>query len=143
MSSIKISEKHGVNPSVTVCFWCGGDVGVALLGRLRGDVEAPRKIVLDYEPCDKCKEQMGRGISLFECTHTPTIEGQPEWGQGGGYPTGRMVCVTEDAAQRWFADSPDFPRIMERRAVKLTREVFEAMNLYKDIEEEENNGGHS
>ena len=43
MASIKVSEKHGVNPSMEVCFICGQDTGaILLLGRLPGDKEAPR-----------------------------------------------------------------------------------------------------
>lgn len=35
--SIKLSPKHGVNPSVTHCECCGKEIGVALFGRLKGD----------------------------------------------------------------------------------------------------------
>lgn len=60
---IKLSEKYGVNPTIPVCFWCGESKNeIALLGRLgdarKGeDIEAPKNMVLDYEPCDKCKEK--------------------------------------------------------------------------------------
>ena len=54
---IRLSDKHGVNPTMGVCMWCGEPTGeIALLGKLKGDVEAPRYSTLSYEPCDKCKE---------------------------------------------------------------------------------------
>lgn len=59
---IRLSKKHGVNPSVTVCAVCGKDLGVALFGRLKGDVEAPRK-VFDAEPCDDCKTSFEKHIA--------------------------------------------------------------------------------
>ena len=49
---IRVSEKHGVNPSITICPICGKETGIALLGKLKGDKEAPRKIIGDL--CDDC-----------------------------------------------------------------------------------------
>lgn len=39
--SIKLSPKHGVNPSILHCICCGKDYGIAMLGKLKGDKEAP------------------------------------------------------------------------------------------------------
>ena len=41
--NIILSEKHGVNSSITVCPICDKEIGIALLGKLKGDEEAPRK----------------------------------------------------------------------------------------------------
>lgn len=54
---IRLSEKHGVNPSITVCPICGKETGIALLGKLKGDEEAPRKIIGDI--CDDCISKLG------------------------------------------------------------------------------------
>ena len=42
--SITLSHKHGVNPSVTHCECCGKEIGLALVGRLKGDEKAPLKV---------------------------------------------------------------------------------------------------
>ena len=55
--NIRLSEKHGVNPSITVCPICGKETGIALLGKLKGDEEAPRKIIGDL--CDDCISKLG------------------------------------------------------------------------------------
>ena len=55
--SIRLSEKHGVNPSITICPVCGKDTGIAILGRLKGDKEAPRKMIGDV--CDDCISKLG------------------------------------------------------------------------------------
>lgn len=61
--SIKISPKYGVNPTIPVCFFCGEEKQeIALLGKLKGDVEAPHRMCLDYEPCEKCKQIFAQGI---------------------------------------------------------------------------------
>lgn len=73
-NSIKISPKHGVNPTIPICFFCGEEKQeIALLGKIGGkseDLEAPRHMVLDYEPCDKCKEQMKLGVVLIPVSDT-------------------------------------------------------------------------
>lgn len=57
--SIKLSEKHGVNPSMLCCPVCGKEYGIALLGKLKGDVEAPMRII-GNELCDDCKMKAGQ-----------------------------------------------------------------------------------
>lgn len=53
---IILSEKHGVNPSITVCPICGKEIDIALLGKLKEDEEAPRYIQGDI--CDECKARV-------------------------------------------------------------------------------------
>lgn len=49
--TIKFSPKHGLNPTIPVCFFCGQQKNeIAFMGRLAGDAEAPRNLILDYEP---------------------------------------------------------------------------------------------
>lgn len=54
---IRVSEKHGVNPSITICPICGKETGIALLGKRKGDKETPRKIIGDL--CDDCISKLG------------------------------------------------------------------------------------
>lgn len=103
MPSIRVSEKHGVNPSLLKCFFCGGDKGIALLGRLKGDVEAPKEIVMDYEPCDKCKENMKLGVTLIEVSEIQPRDSRPPMNAQGGkevYPLGRWVVIKAEAFSR-------------------------------------------
>lgn len=58
MSGIRISPKHGVNPSILICPICGEDQGIALLGQIgQEDREAPRQM-LDRGPCAECQEKL-------------------------------------------------------------------------------------
>ena len=54
---IRISKKHGVNPSITICPICGKETGIALLGKLKRDEEAPMRMLSD--PCDDCVSKLG------------------------------------------------------------------------------------
>lgn len=99
--SIKLSPKHGLNPCIPVCFFCGEEKKeIALFGHIgdkrKGeDYEAPMKAVLDFEPCEKCREQFSRGVLLIEVTTTPEYIGMPI--AENAYPTGRYVVVKPEA----------------------------------------------
>jgi hypothetical protein len=62
---MKLSKKHGLNPSIETCFLCGKDKGVVLFGQMKNDSEAPKKVCLNSEPCSECKELMEKGIILI------------------------------------------------------------------------------
>lgn len=84
--SLKLSPKYGVNPSITHCFVCGKEVGLALLGRLKGDKEAPKDITDSSILCPECEALVKAGNHFI-------IEAKD--GQTGNNPerTGRYVCV--------------------------------------------------
>lgn len=104
---VKLSPKYGVNPTIPICFWCGEERGeVALMGhignaRRHEDVEAPMHVVIDYEPCAKCKEHMALGFTIMEATTAPNSSTSVPI-QKGFYPTGRYVVVKPEAAERVF-----------------------------------------
>lgn len=99
---IKISPKHGLNPTIPVCFWCGKQKNeIALMGRMKDDIEAPKNMVLDYVPCEECQNHMAMGVAVLEASDHPNTEGQPPM-QKGVYPTSRFVVVTTECADRVF-----------------------------------------
>lgn len=101
-NGIKLSPKHGLNPCIPVCFFCGEDKNeVALLGQIgdrrRGeDYEAPRRAILDYTPCEECQKKFSQGVLLIEVTNSPNTTGQPAITEGA-YPTGRHAVVKPEA----------------------------------------------
>lgn len=102
MSGIKISPQYGVNPTIPVCFWCGKQKNeIALMGRMKGDIEVPKNMVLDYVPCEECQSHMAMGVAVLEASDHPNTEGQPPM-QKGVYPTSRFVVVTTECADRVF-----------------------------------------
>lgn len=106
-NSITLSPKYGVNPTIPVCFWCGKEKNeIALMGRMgdgrkHEDFEAPRHMVLDFEPCEECKKGMALGFTVMEATTTPNSRSSVEI-QQGVYPTGRFVVLKTEAAARIF-----------------------------------------
>ena len=93
--SITLSPKHGVNPSVTYCECYGKEIGIALFGKLKGDIEAPRDVAMGL--CDDCQKVIDQqGLMIIEVRD----------GESGKNPyrTGRLVGITKDAKERMFKD---------------------------------------
>ena len=90
---IKLSAKHGVNPSITHCECCGKEIGITMFGKLKGDVEAPRDVYMGL--CDDCQKVIDQnGLMIIEVRD----------GESGKNPyrTGRIVGITKGAKKRMF-----------------------------------------
>lgn len=108
---IKISKKHGLNPTIPVCFWCGEEKHeIALLGEVKtddgGEFKAPMHMVLNYEPCEECQRKMNMGVTLVEVTSQPTSENHLPI-QENAFPTGKWVVIKPEAARRIFGNFPE------------------------------------
>jgi len=106
--SIRLSEKHGLNPTLGVCFFCGEETGeIALLGRLKGDKEAPRRAVLNYDPCKKCQEKWANGVALVAVVTEQPEDNRPPISKASKehpdlYPTGNYAVIKAEAAEKAF-----------------------------------------
>jgi len=95
-NSITLSPKYGVNPSITHCECCGKELGLALLGKLKGDEEAPKDIYMGL--CDECQKVVDEdGLMIIEVRDG---EKSPN-----PYRTGRLVGITKEAKERMFKDT--------------------------------------
>ena len=159
MSSITVSPKYGLNPTVPLCFWCGQEKNeIALLGRISKkkttrtawgtestvveahDVEAPRNAIIDYEPCDHCKENMSKGITLLATSTMPVVENMPPVGKDEHgnpvYPYPWYVVITEDSARRLL--KPDVAEnVIARRKCYIPVEALEALTQSAESEGDE------
>ena len=110
-NNIKLSPKHGLNPTIPVCAWCGEPKNeIALMGHIKTDKrgedpQAPMHCVLDYEPCEHCKEQWSQGVAILEATAKRPEPYRPPMKQENGvdiYPTMRMVVIRAESASQIF-----------------------------------------
>ena len=90
---ITLSEKHGLNPSLACCFACGKEYGVAILGKLKDDKEAP-KYILTQDLCDECKKFIDDGYILC-IGYSEVLRGEP-------VRTGELLKIKEAAFKRVF-----------------------------------------
>lgn len=124
MSGVRLSEKHGVNPTISTCFWCGKEKNeIVLCGKLPGDKEAPMRAIINYEPCEECKAKMENGITMMEASSTPRNKNQAPM-QKGIYPTGRWVVVSEEAISN--------AEIIKQRKCFIDEETWEKIGLPKN-----------
>ena len=117
--SIKMSKKHGLNPCIPICPFCGQEKNeLALLGYIKGDKKAPKSAVMDLEPCDTCRENWKKGVPLIRVSYACPVEGMPPISKQDGKPvylTGSCAGITKDAAKRLFDIDADegSPVLME------------------------------
>ena len=119
--SIRLSPKHGVNPSLAVCYYCGEDQGdIILPGKLPNDAEAPRRAVWHKVPCDKCKELMAKGVMVVR------VDEEKRPSRGEPYRTGELVVVKDEAVARIF--SAEFAQTaLASRFVFCPAEIFDQL----------------
>lgn len=83
---------------------------IALLGRIKtpenDDVEAPKRMVLDYEPCEECKAHMEQGFTVMEATSEPNDATNMPF-QPGVFPTGRWLVLRQEAKKLVFPETED------------------------------------
>lgn len=106
---IILSEKHGVNASISVCLLCGKDIGIVLFGKLEGDKEAPKKYCTG-ELCDDCKSKLTSNKEIVICDNT-----------------GRYVIVPEE-----HLTSKGLELVSESRVLLITSEIFDKTVKYED-----------
>ena len=110
---IPISKKHGVNPTMLICPICHHETnGLALLGRLPGDAEAPR-YSLDREPCDDCRKVIDSGgVMLIEIKDGSTEQNPERTGYIVGVKAGVIDENAVDARRVGFMLESDMKAMM-------------------------------
>ena len=120
---MKISPKHGLNPTISVCFFCGRDKDEILVnGYLKGDAEAPKRAVANYEPCEECKEKFKEGTLIVEATEQDN-GGMPI--QEGVWPTGRWCLISHESCKRIFNELHDTILLEDVAYQLLMRDVVQ------------------
>lgn len=116
---IRLHKEFGLNPTMPVCFWCGEETGeVALMGaHLKG--EAPRTMVVNLDPCEKCAAKWAEGIAIIEATEP-------------GRPTGRYMIATPISVSMIVTDSDTRERVLREKIMMVSVETFNRI-LPKEI----------
>lgn len=119
---ITLSPKHGLNPSLGVCFVCGQEDGsVVIPGRLPDDAEAPRRAVWTREPCETCLGYMVQGIILISVRD----------GENGDNPyrTGGWAVVTEVGLRGVMSVGPTLEAACQKRMAFVPDRVWDGLGL--------------
>ena len=122
--NIPFSDKHGVNPTIPKCFFCVEDKNeIILMGKLKNDVKAPRGMVFDQVPCDKCAGYMKQGVILISVDEEKTDDPKNPWRTGG------WVVVTADAVSRMPFEDSSRKDILKKRAAFISDELWDLLGL--------------
>lgn len=141
MGNIKLSPEHGVNPTIPICFWCGEEKNeIAMLGKIdREDSKAPEAVVLNYEPCDKCKELFSKGIHVVGTTTTPIVKDMFPIMKNETmelYPTGSMFIAPEEWAKEFLKANGQSQEmiddVIERKILLMSDEIV--VEIIRDIQ---------
>jgi hypothetical protein len=122
--SIRLSQKHGVNPSLMTCFVCGEAKSIALLGQLKGDTEAPHQACYDKEPCDKCKEYMKQGIILISVR-----DGEENQNP---YRTGGWAVIKDEAVKRIIQPPELVDNVLKKRMAFVPDSAWDMIGLPRE-----------
>lgn len=117
--SLRLHPKYGVNPTMPVCFLCGQEKGeVALLGAAYQG-EAPRYMVVDRAPCERCRAHMKVGVILVEALGESMDTAQPQ----GGY------AVLSEEGIRKLLSEPLLTQVLRTRIAFVHPEVWTMVGL--------------
>lgn len=144
---IYLDPEHGVNPGMMCCFICGEPKGVILHGvissrkscalRKAGIAvppggEAPRNLVIDKEPCDRCQGYMGQGVILISCRE-PKEKDDAE----NPYRTGGWCVVREDLIKRVIQPQELCDDILRKRVAFIPDDAWDMLGLPRGEQKEE------
>lgn len=81
-----------------VCFWCGEPFCITIGKQFTTcDKQYDKKyLFVGYEPCDKCKKDMEKGLTIIEVQDKPITTNQPEI-QKEIYPTSQWWVVDKNS----------------------------------------------
>ncbi len=132
---IRISPKHGLNPAIPVCFFCNQPKDeIVFAGKIdKKDSEMPKYVVMDYQPCKKCKEQMSKGITFIGVATKASFENQQPI-QGNFYPTGRYAVIAEEALDHIVNNEALRENIRKTRVTIIDDELLSSMLPSEDEE---------
>lgn len=116
-----LSKEHGVNPSLSQCFFCGQDKNEIILAGRFGGNKAPHKAVWNREPCETCKDYMTKGIMLVSVKDGTDHENP--------YRTGKICVIKEETAKKIF------PTLGNNRFAFVTDEAWHKIGLPATREE--------
>jgi hypothetical protein len=126
--SIRLSEKHGVNPAIPLCFFCLKPKNeIIFAGKMRGeysDREAPQHAVWDMRPCDECKGFMAKGIILMSVDESKSADHKNPYRSGG------WCVVKEDMVKRVLGkDKQLLEATLRKRIAFITDEAWDKIGL--------------
>ena len=120
---LRLHPKHGVNPTVPICMFCGKDKSQVVLLGAAYKGEAPMHMLLDADPCEECQKKASEYVFLAEAE--VSAEGKPRF-------TGRGAMVRRSIVTMLFK-----PEAMARDILAQGRALIEP-EAYRALQDKAN-----
>ena len=121
-NSIRLSEKHGVNPAIPLCFFCLKPKNeIILAGKMKDDQEAPKNMVWNDRPCAECENFMRVGVIFISVKD----------GESGDNPyrTGGWVVISLAGVRRLVTTPKVREAILKKRVAFVEDETWDKIGL--------------
>ena len=140
MSSILLSPKHGVNPTIPCCFFCGKQKNeIVLTGRrskrnergrvVDNDVAMPMSgLVFNREPCDECRKLMELGVILISVDESKSDDLANPYRTGGW-------AVVKDVALKSVQPKSLRDYILAKRVAFVPDDAWDKLGLPRPVKE--------
>lgn len=133
--NLLLDPVFGVNPMLTVCFFCQEDKNeIILWGQLNAEQRkalgahngcAPHKLCIDRAPCNKCKEYMAQGIILISVDEEKSAKDI-----NNPWRSGAWLVVKEDAVKRFGIEPPELLEdILTKRVAFIPDDAWDKLGL--------------
>jgi hypothetical protein len=123
-SFIRLSKKHGANPTIPKCYLCGEDKNeIILAGQMKKDMQAPQGMVWDKLPCGTCADYMKQGIIFISVDQDKSTD------KDNPYRTGGWAVVKEKVIKEMISDEKLQEQILATRVVFIPDEAWKALGL--------------
>jgi len=135
MGSIRLHEKHGVNPLIPTCFFCGepknelilaGAAMRRLTGFDDGQQATAHKVVIDKSPCDKCAEFMKLGVIVITVD-----EAKSNGNFDNPYRTGGWFVISDDGIRRMEMPAEMTEQILKQRVAFIEHEAAVRAGMFE------------
>ena len=87
---------------------------------MRGDVEAPKNMVWDNNPCTQCENWMEQGIIFISVKNGESGENP--------YRTGRICVIKEEATKRMI-EEPLLSSVLKHRVAFIEDQTWELLGF--------------
>lgn len=124
-----------IENTVSACFFCKNALDKTITVN-----EDTKLIIHDYTPCQSCKEQMDKGITLIGVTNEPTIENQlpiTVFEEMPYYPSGDLMVVDEKMLDKIYTDEKQIEEIKLRKGVFVTVDTIKNIELMSKLKDSE------
>lgn len=131
-----LHPEHGVNPTMTQCFYCGKDKDILLIGKPKPEMykqglcDASGKMkmsigVVDMEPCNECRDYMEQGIILISAK-------DEDLGTKDPYRTGGWVVIKEEGFKEMINDPELLENVLKKRFCFVSDKVWDNLGLPRE-----------